>query len=75
MTADVTQLRVAPPAEMPDWLPAPVRRDAAAITRWLEAAQTALARLPGAERRHQLMLRAIADELRVETLGPFDAAP
>lgn len=75
MTADVTQLPVAPPDEVPAWLPASVRREAAAVARWLEGAQTALARLPGAEPRHHRVLRVIADELLSEILAPFDAAP
>lgn len=52
------------PADLPPWLRADVQRELHQIAEWLAAAQASLARLPGAERRHHLALRRLADELR-----------
>lgn len=63
------------PVQPPPWLPEPERRALAHIEQWCTATQHRLAALPGVERRHQRMVRAIANELRDEILDGWASTP
>ena len=63
------------PVQPPAWLPLAVRQDLAAIEQWCSASQHRLAALPGAQRHHHKLLRAIADELRDEVLAGWASTP
>lgn len=72
MAADVlTFPDIRPPREIPQWLPADVRREAARIEQWVSVTQHRLAGLEGATPDHHKVIRTLGNLLRRELLEPW----